>query len=160
MYRFKEAKSKTGLLSKSYKHIHLFISSDNCSGAPSYPAAFPPLFWSSSFYHLWDNRASPQILVFCNDVTDVTNVIDGILIQRSIALFFMSAQAELTVGAVATQTTCMFWRNGVNCFLVHSFLVSHQIGFCCRIIAACTLSSFEVTRKTLVFSMCVAHVVC
>ena len=87
-------------------------------------------------------------------------MIDGILIQRSIALFSMSAQAELTVGAVATQTTCMFWRNGVNCFLVHSFLVSPQIAFCCRIIAACTLSSFEVTRKTPVFSMCVAHVDC
>ena len=47
---------------------------------------------------------------------DVTNVIDGILTQRSIALFSMAAQAELTVGAVATQTTRMFWRNGVNCF--------------------------------------------
>ena len=34
-----------------------------------------------------------------------------------------------------------------------------SVAFCCRIIAACTLSSFEVTRKTLVFSMCVAHVV-
>ena len=72
----------------------------------------------------------------------------------------MTAQADLTVGAVATQTTRMFWRNGINSFLVHSFLVSPQIAFCCRIIAACTLSSFEVTRKTLVFSMCVAHVVC
>ena len=72
----------------------------------------------------------------------------------------MTAQADLTVGAVATQTTRMFWRNDINCFLVHSFLVSPQIAFCCRIIAACTLSSFEVTRKTLVFSMCVAHVVC
>ena len=71
----------------------------------------------------------------------------------------MSSQAELTV-VVATQTTRMFWRNGVNCFLVHSFLVSPQIAFCCRIIAAYTLSSFEVTRKTLVFSICVAQVVC
>ena len=72
----------------------------------------------------------------------------------------MSSQAELTVGAVPTQTTRMFWRNDINCFLVHSFFVSPQIAFCCRIIAACTLSSFEVTRKTLVFSMCVAHVDC
>ena len=72
----------------------------------------------------------------------------------------MTAQADLTVGAVAIQTTRMFWRNDINCFLVHSFLVSPQIAFCCRIIAACTLSSFEVTRKTLVFSMCVAHVDC
>ena len=72
----------------------------------------------------------------------------------------MTAQADLTVGAVAIQTTRMFWRNDINCFLVHSFLVSPQIAFCCRIIAACTLSSFEVTRKTLVFSICVAHVVC
>ena len=72
----------------------------------------------------------------------------------------MTAQADLTVGAVAIQTTRMFGRNDINCFLVHSFLVSPQIAFCCRIIAACTLSSFEVTRKTLVFSICVAHVVC
>ena len=82
------------------------------------------------------------------------------MIQKSIALFVMTAQADLTVGAVAIQTTRMFWRNDINCFLVHSFLVSPQIAFCCRIIAACTLSSFEVTRKTLVFSMCVAHVDC
>ena len=72
----------------------------------------------------------------------------------------MSAQAKLSVGSVASQTTYKFQRNVINSFLMHSFLVSCQIAFRCRIINACNLSRFEVTRKTWVFSMCVANVDC
>ena len=72
----------------------------------------------------------------------------------------MSVQAKLAVALVATQTTHKFWRNGINSFLVHSFLVGPQIAFCCRIINACNLSRFDVTIKTLVFSMCVTNVDC
>ena len=72
----------------------------------------------------------------------------------------MPVQVKLAVGSVATHNTHKFWKNDINSFLMHSFLVSCQIAFHCRIINACNLSRFEVTRKTWVFSMCVANVDC
>ena len=72
----------------------------------------------------------------------------------------MTAQADLTVPAVATQTTRMFWRNDINCFLVHSFFVSPQIASCCGIINALSFSRFDVTIKTFFFHMFCLNVVC
>ena len=48
----------------------------------------------------------------------------------------MSAQAKLSVGSVASQTTYKFQRNVINSFLMHSFLVSPQIAFCCSMFVA------------------------
>ena len=71
----------------------------------------------------------------------------------------MSVQVKLGVGSVA-QTTHKVWKNGTTSFLMHSFLVSPQIAFCCGIINALSLSRFDVTKKTFFFHICCLYVVC
>ena len=70
----------------------------------------------------------------------------------------MPVQVKLAVGSVATHNTHKFWKNDINSFLMHSFLVSCQIAFRCRMINACI--NLKSQEKTWVFSMCVANADC
>ena len=83
----------------------------------------------------------------------VARVIDGTWIQ-SFALLTMSVQVKLGVSSVVTRTTHKFKRV-LEGFLMHSFLVSPQVAFRCRIINALNLTRFYITIKAVLF-LCVA----
>ena len=102
----------------------------------------------------------PSQVLLCRKrlVAQVARVIDGTWIQ-SFALLTMSVQVKLGVSSVVTRTTHKFKRV-LEGFLMHSFLVSPQVAFRCRIINALNLTRFNITIKALLFLMCCLNVVC
>ena len=85
-------------------------------------------------------------------------MIAGTWIQ-SFALLTVSVQVKLGVTSAVTRTTHDF-RRVLEGFLVHSFLVSPQVAFRCRIINALNLTRFDITIKAILFPMCCPYVVC
>ena len=102
----------------------------------------------------------PSQVLLCRKrlVAQVARVIDETWIQ-SFALLTMSVQVKLGVSSVVTRTTHKFKRV-LEGFLMHSFLVSPQVAFRCRIINALNLTRFNITIKALLFLMCCLNVVC
>ena len=85
-------------------------------------------------------------------------MIDETWIQ-SFALPTVFVQIKLPVSSVVTRSTHQFRRVWEG-FLMHSFLVSPQVTFRCRMINATSITKFDITIKPVPCLMCCPYVVC